>query len=83
MRQEHNDDDKTMFLTWVFGEVRWFARMLSRVAHKATLDGDGNLLDARGQLWKDRGLPPAILGKKPSPLALLGWTLLTRATSQS
>ena len=68
MKKEQNDDDKTLFLAWVFGESRWFARMLSRVAHKATLDGSGNLLDAHGQPWKDQNLPPAILGKKSLPL---------------
>ncbi len=76
MKKEHNDDDKTLFLTWVFGEVRWFSRMLSRVAHKATLDGNGDLLDARGQLWKDQGLPPAVVGKKPVLLAATGRTQL-------
>ncbi|KAK3906075.1 hypothetical protein C8A05DRAFT_12173 [Staphylotrichum tortipilum] len=54
------DDDKTLLLAWVFGESH-FVRMLSRVAHKATLDDEGVLLDTRGQPWKDHGLPPAIL----------------------
>ncbi|KAK4034859.1 hypothetical protein C8A01DRAFT_38683 [Parachaetomium inaequale] len=61
MKKDDNDDDKTLFLTWVFGEARWFARMLSKVAYKATLDGAGVLLDAGGQPWKDQGFPPVIL----------------------
>ncbi len=68
MKKEENDDDKTLFLTWVFGETRWFARMLSRVAHKATLDNSGNLLDSHGQPWKKQNLPAAILGKKSMSL---------------
>jgi len=68
MKKEHNDDDKTLFLTWVFGERRWFTQMVSRVAYTATLDDDGNLLDARGQLWKNQNLPSVILGKLvPAP----------------
>lgn len=58
------DDDKTLLLAWVFGGSH-FVRMLSRVAHKATLNDKGILLDTRGQPWKDHGLPPAIIGMKP------------------
>ncbi|KAK4150650.1 hypothetical protein C8A00DRAFT_46006 [Chaetomidium leptoderma] len=61
MKKDSNDDDKTLFLTWVFGEGRWFTHMLSRVAHKATLDDNSVLLDAQGQPWKDQGLPLVIL----------------------
>jgi hypothetical protein len=68
MKENGNDDDKTLFLTWVFGEGRWFTRMLSRVAHKATVDKNGVLLDAHGQPWMNQGLPPLVLGKKPKPV---------------
>ncbi|KAK3292355.1 uncharacterized protein B0H64DRAFT_365203 [Chaetomium fimeti] len=61
MKGDDNDDDKTLFLTWAFGEGRWFTRMLSKAAHKATLADDGTLLDACGQPWEDQGLPPNIL----------------------
>ncbi|KAK0644174.1 hypothetical protein B0T16DRAFT_392570 [Cercophora newfieldiana] len=59
--KKNNDDDKTLYLTWVFGVGRWFARVVSRVAIKATIDVDGTLLDARGQPWKAQGLPKGIL----------------------
>lgn len=61
--EKANDDDKTMYLTWAFGEGRWFSRVVSRVAYKATVDENGTVLDARGQPWKNQGLPAAILGE--------------------
>ncbi|EAQ84748.1 predicted protein [Chaetomium globosum CBS 148.51] len=61
MKSEVNDDDKALFLTWVIGEGRWFSRMLSKTARKATLADDGSLLDASGQPWDDHGLPTDIL----------------------
>jgi hypothetical protein len=63
MNNEKNDNEKTMYLTWVFGEARWFARVLFKVAHKAILSDDGVLVDTRGQPWKDCGLPLVIFGK--------------------
>jgi hypothetical protein len=58
-----DEDDKTLFLTWVFGLGRWFAKVVSRVAYKATINDDGTLLDASGQPWKAQGLPSGILGE--------------------
>ena len=68
MKGDENDDDKTLFLAWVFGEGRWFTRMLSRVAHKATVDENGVLLDAHGQPWMNQGLPSIVLGKESRPI---------------
>ncbi|KAK4449616.1 hypothetical protein QBC34DRAFT_350776 [Podospora aff. communis PSN243] len=56
-----DEDDKTLFLTWVFGLGRWFAKVVSRVAYKATINDDGTLLDASCQPWKAQGLPSGIL----------------------
>ncbi|KAH6842635.1 hypothetical protein B0I37DRAFT_436308 [Chaetomium sp. MPI-CAGE-AT-0009] len=61
MKGDAHDNDKTLFLAWVFGEGRWFTRMLSKAAHKATLADDGTLLDACGRPWEDQGLPADIL----------------------
>ncbi|KAK0616781.1 hypothetical protein B0T14DRAFT_434907, partial [Immersiella caudata] len=55
------EDDKILFLTWVFGLGRWFSKVVSRVAYKATINDDGTLLDASGQPWKAQGLPKGIL----------------------
>lgn len=60
-----NDDDMTLFVSWIFGEARWFSKCVSRIAYKATIDKDGNLLNARGQRWDKSGLPAQILGEKP------------------
>jgi hypothetical protein len=68
MKEDGNDDDKTLFVTWVFGEGRWFTRMLPRVANNATVDENGVLLDAHGQPWTNQGLPSLVLGKKPKPV---------------
>ncbi|KAK3381956.1 hypothetical protein B0H63DRAFT_476982 [Podospora didyma] len=61
MKPGRTDDDKTLYLTWVFGEVRWFSKVLSKVANKATIDDNGDLLDASGRPWKNQGLPNALL----------------------
>ncbi|KAL2257538.1 hypothetical protein VTK26DRAFT_9507 [Humicola hyalothermophila] len=61
MNADHHDDEKTLYLTWVLGDARWFIRSVSKVAHKATLSDDGKLTDSRGVLWMNRGLPPVLL----------------------
>ncbi|KAK3303134.1 uncharacterized protein B0T15DRAFT_401575 [Chaetomium strumarium] len=61
MKDDQNDDEKTLYLAWVFGEARYFAGMLPKVAHKAALSDTGVLLDTHGQPWHDHGLPPAVV----------------------
>jgi hypothetical protein len=63
MKDTQNDDEKTLYLAWVLGEARFFARMLPKVAHKATLSDTGVLLDTRGRPWHDQGLPSAAVGE--------------------
>ncbi|KAK5662296.1 hypothetical protein OQA88_8202 [Cercophora sp. LCS_1] len=57
-----NDDEKTLYLTWILGEGRWFSRVVSRVAYKATINDDGELVDSKGNLWKDQDLPDYVIG---------------------
>ncbi|KAK0615580.1 hypothetical protein B0T17DRAFT_581514 [Bombardia bombarda] len=61
MKSERNDDDKTLYVAWVLGEGRWFSRVVSKVAHKATIGDGEDLLDAKGQPWKEQALPAVIL----------------------
>ena len=61
--QNKNDDEKTLFVSWVFGEARWFPKCLARVAYKATID-DGELVDSHGQKWTNSGFPTVITGEK-------------------
>src|SRR5205085_10522797 len=57
-----NDDDKTLFAAWAFGEGRWFPKMITRVAYKSSLSENGVLLDSHGHPCEDR-LPDPIVGK--------------------
>ncbi|KAK4237317.1 hypothetical protein C8A03DRAFT_34730 [Achaetomium macrosporum] len=61
MKDEQNDDEKTLYLAWAFGEARYFARMLPKVAHRATLSDTGVLVDTHGRPWHDQGLPLAVV----------------------
>ncbi|KAK3332318.1 hypothetical protein B0T19DRAFT_473232 [Cercophora scortea] len=61
MNGDHNDNDKTLYTTWVLGEGRWFSRVVTKVAHKASVDERGILLDTKGQPWKHQGLPNGII----------------------
>lgn len=63
---EHHDkvdDEKLLFINWVFGDAHLFPKLLLRVTHKATLDKNGDLRDSRGRLWSlNPDLPRAIIG---------------------
>ncbi|KAK3349622.1 hypothetical protein B0T25DRAFT_610517 [Lasiosphaeria hispida] len=61
MSNGNYDGEKTMYLTWVLGEGRWFSRVVGKVACQSTIDDDGNLLNASGQRWKDQQLPDYII----------------------
>ncbi|KAK3682277.1 hypothetical protein B0T22DRAFT_387018 [Podospora appendiculata] len=61
MNKDRNDNDKTLYITWVLGEGRWFSRVVTKVAHQASVDEKGTLLDTNGQPWKDQGLPRYII----------------------
>jgi hypothetical protein len=62
MANGQTDDDKILYLTWVFGEGRWFSRIIAKVAHKATISADGDLLDSHGEKWDIQRIPADILG---------------------
>lgn len=63
--QDSDDDEKAVYISWILGDGRGFASIVTNVAHKATLSEDGMLLDTRGRSWNDSGLPPAIVGMCP------------------
>ncbi|KAJ0160227.1 hypothetical protein CTA2_8344 [Colletotrichum tanaceti] len=51
MAGARNDEDKTLVLGWVFGEARWFGRVLAKAAFHSRVGPDGALLDAKGRPW--------------------------------
>jgi hypothetical protein len=53
------DADKTLFLTWVFGEPRWFCQAICRV------NEEGVLLNGHGQPLTNLGLPSDVIGRSP------------------
>ncbi|KAH6617702.1 hypothetical protein B0J18DRAFT_258775 [Chaetomium sp. MPI-SDFR-AT-0129] len=56
------DDEKLLFINWVFGDAHLFLGVLFRAAHKATIDQNGNLRDSRGRLWSlNPDLPRVII----------------------
>ncbi|KAK4145637.1 uncharacterized protein C8A04DRAFT_26637 [Dichotomopilus funicola] len=60
------DDEKLLFINWVFGDAHLFLGVLFRAAHKATIDQNGNLRDSRGRLWSlNPDLPRPIIDSIP------------------
>ncbi|KAK4133740.1 hypothetical protein BT67DRAFT_423041, partial [Trichocladium antarcticum] len=59
--QDSDNDEKAVYISWILGDGRGFASIVTNVAHKATLSEDGVLRDTRGRSWNDSGLPPAIV----------------------
>lgn len=49
------------WITWVFGDAKWFSKMISKVAYKATIDEYGQLRNATGQPWRSLTLPDELL----------------------
>ena len=62
MNDNHNDDEKTLYTSWVFGDVDQFSKALKKCVLKATLGPDGALLNAKGCRWDEQGLPSEIVG---------------------
>ncbi|KAK2031570.1 hypothetical protein LX32DRAFT_584586 [Colletotrichum zoysiae] len=61
MAGARNDEDKTLILSWVFGEARWFSRVLAKAAYKSRIGADGNLLDSRGRPWKEQPISDEVI----------------------
>ncbi|OLN88114.1 hypothetical protein CCHL11_00082 [Colletotrichum chlorophyti] len=61
MAGARNDEDKTLVLSWVFGEARWFSRVLAKAAYKSRVGADGVLLDSKGQPWKDQPISTEVI----------------------
>ncbi|KAF6836415.1 nuclear pore protein [Colletotrichum plurivorum] len=61
MAGARNDEDKTLVLSWVFGEARWFSRVLSKAAYKSRVGPDGTLLDSRGRPWRDQPISDEVI----------------------
>ena len=62
--EDRKDDDKVLCLSWVFGEARWFARVISGAASRATVDSvSAELIDGDGVSWVSQGLPADLIGK--------------------
>ena len=57
------NDEKILHATWVFGDASWFTRIVSKAAHKATLNDEEVLVDTHGKAWKDHGLSQTVAGK--------------------
>ncbi|TDZ39234.1 hypothetical protein C8035_v006320 [Colletotrichum spinosum] len=62
MAGARNDEDKTLVLSWVFGEARWFGRVLARAAFKSRVGADGLLLDSTGRPWRDQPVSAEVVG---------------------
>jgi hypothetical protein len=45
------------WITWTFGDPKWFGKMLNDVSQKATLDANGNLANGAGRRWEDLAFP--------------------------
>lgn len=54
MAGARNDEDKTLVLSWLLGEARWFSRVVSKCANKAQIGPEGQLLDSEGKLWSEQ-----------------------------
>ncbi|KAI8256971.1 hypothetical protein COL154_006833 [Colletotrichum chrysophilum] len=61
MAGARNDEDKTLVLSWVFGEARWFSRVLSKAAYKSRLGPDGTLQDSKGRPWKEQPISEEVI----------------------
>ncbi|KAJ4303874.1 hypothetical protein N0V88_001472 [Collariella sp. IMI 366227] len=55
--------DKALYIAWVFGIGRAFSTTLPKVAHNATFNDDGVLLDSSGEPWKNWGMPNDLIKK--------------------
>lgn len=79
-----DNDEKALYVAWIFGEARWFVRLVSGIAYKATLGEDGRLIGICGQPWKIQDLPATIIGTKS---IRVGWLkvffLLTTSLQQT
>ncbi|WYZ35268.1 hypothetical protein EsH8_I_001544 [Colletotrichum jinshuiense] len=62
MAGARNDEDKTLVLSWVFGEARWFSRVLAKAAYKSRVGADGTLLDSAGRPWKSQPVSDEVIG---------------------
>ncbi|TQN64684.1 hypothetical protein CSHISOI_10748 [Colletotrichum shisoi] len=62
MAGARNDEDKTLVLSWVFGEARWFSRVLAKAAFKSRVGTDGALLDSKGRPWRDQPVSDEVVG---------------------
>ncbi|KAK1574502.1 uncharacterized protein LY79DRAFT_565754 [Colletotrichum navitas] len=61
MAGARNDEDKTLVLSWVFGEARWFSRVLAKAAYKSRVGADGKLLDSRGRPWNEQPISDDVI----------------------
>ncbi|GKT51316.1 uncharacterized protein ColSpa_11497 [Colletotrichum spaethianum] len=61
MAGARNDEDKTLVLSWVFGEARWFSRVLAKAAYKSRVGTDGTLLDSKGHPWKEQPISDEVI----------------------
>ncbi|GJC80539.1 hypothetical protein ColLi_03377 [Colletotrichum liriopes] len=61
MAGARNDEDKTLVLSWVFGEARWFSRVLAKAAYKSRVGADGTLLDSKGRPWKEQPVSDEVI----------------------
>ncbi|KAK1969642.1 hypothetical protein LY78DRAFT_333638 [Colletotrichum sublineola] len=61
MAGARNDEDKTLVLSWVFGEARWFSRVLAKAAYKSRVGADGKLLDSRGRPWDEQPISDEVI----------------------
>ncbi|KAK1502042.1 hypothetical protein CTAM01_05480 [Colletotrichum tamarilloi] len=61
MAGARNDEDKTLVLSWVFGEARWFSRVLAKAAYKSRVGPDGALQDSKGRPWKDQPISDEVI----------------------
>ncbi len=61
MNDSQNDDEKTLYTSWVFGDVDQFSKGLKKCALKAAIGPGGVLLNAKGGDWDEQGLPSEIV----------------------
>ncbi|KAL0935871.1 nuclear pore protein [Colletotrichum truncatum] len=61
MAGARNDEDKTLVLSWVFGEARWFSRVLAKAAYKSRVGADGALVDSNGRPWRDQPISDEVI----------------------
>ncbi|KAK1836742.1 hypothetical protein QBC39DRAFT_402678, partial [Podospora conica] len=54
--------EKSLFISWVFGEARWFSDLISCVAYRANPDANsGTLLSGGGVMLEKYGLPSSVI----------------------